>query len=177
MVHGERALYRSDWLDLVLVDVEVPGGPRFEHHAVRYPFPAAGVVMHDPDRGVLLLWRHRFITDTWGWEIPGGRLEEGESAVQAAEREAYEETGWKPGPLTRLVSYHPSNGTTDQIFHAFVAAGATHVGDPPDAAESERIEWVPLERARSLIRAGEMRDGLSLVALTTAFALGYFDLA
>ena len=71
-VHGERRLYDSEWMRLVLVDVEVPGVERFDHHVVRYPQPASGTVVHDPDRGVLLLWRHRFITDTWGWEIPAG---------------------------------------------------------------------------------------------------------
>ena len=72
IVHGERALYSSPWVGLRMVDVEIPGGERFEHHVVRVPRQAAGCVVHDPDRGVLLLWRHRFITDTWGWEIPAG---------------------------------------------------------------------------------------------------------
>src|SRR3989442_683368 len=71
-VHGERSLYESEWLRLVLVDVEIPDGDRFEHHVIRFPNHAAGTVVRDPDRGVLLLWRHRFITDTWGWEIPAG---------------------------------------------------------------------------------------------------------
>ena len=84
-VHGERSLYESDWMCLRLVDVELPGGRRFEHHVLRTPAHAAGVVVHDPDRGVLLLWRHRFITDEWGWEIPAGRIDDGE-AVEAAAR-------------------------------------------------------------------------------------------
>ena len=67
-VHGERTLYDSDWVGLGLVDVEVPGGSRFDHHVVRLPHGAVGTVVHDRTRGVLLLWRHRFITDTWGWE-------------------------------------------------------------------------------------------------------------
>jgi len=46
---------------------------------------------------VLLLWRHRFITVTWGWEIPVGRAEPGGSPAQAAAREVEEETGWRPG--------------------------------------------------------------------------------
>jgi hypothetical protein len=31
-VHGERTLYDSPWVGLALVDVEVPGGVRFDHH-------------------------------------------------------------------------------------------------------------------------------------------------
>ena len=171
-IHGERSLHESDWLSLRMVDIEIPGGPRFEHHVVRFPLPAAGVVIHDPERGVLLLWRHRFVTDTWGWEIPAGRVEHGESVDDAAHREALEETGWRPGPLRHLVSFHPSNGSVDQTFHIYVADGATHVGDPVDAFEAERVEWIPVPEVRELIRRGEVRDGLSLGGLSTALAMG-----
>lgn len=170
-VHGERALYESPWVRLVLVDVEIPDGERFEHHVVRVPQDAAGTVVHDPDRGLLLLWRHRFATDTWGWEIPAGRVDEGERAEQAAAREVLEETGWRPGPLTHLTSYHPSNGLSDQTFHVYEAAGAVHEGEPSDPAESERVAWVPVAQVRRLLRGGEVHDGLSLVGLTWWLAL------
>ncbi len=44
---------------------------------VLLPRPAAGTVVVDAERGVLLLWRHRFITGTWGWEIPAGGVDSG----------------------------------------------------------------------------------------------------
>ena len=172
-VHGERALYESEWVSLALVDVEIPGGERFEHHVIRTPCDAAGTIVFDPARGVLLLWRHRFITDTWGWEIPAGRVDPGETAIDAAAREAYEETGWRAGPLTHLVRFQPSNGISDQVFEIFVAQGATHVGDPTDASESERIEWVPIATLRDEMQAGHMADGLSLTALSYALAFGH----
>jgi 8-oxo-dGTP pyrophosphatase MutT (NUDIX family) len=170
-VHGERPIYDSEWMRLVLVDVEIPGVERFDHHVVRYPQAASGTVVHDPDRGVLLLWRHRFITDTWGWEIPAGRIETGETPEQAAVRETLEETGWRPGPLTRVGSYAPSNGTSDQIFHVFTAAGATHVGEPTDIGESERVAWLPVGEVRRLVVDDEVTDGLTLTSLLWALAV------
>lgn len=167
--HGERSIYDSEWLRLVLVDVEVPGGDRFEHHVIRFPREASGTVIRHPDRGVLLLWRHRFITDTWGWEIPAGGIDPGETPEQAAVREAVEESGWRPERLRRLGSYAPSNGTTDQVFHLFVADTAVHVGEPTDPTESERVEWVPLDEVRRTIAAGEIFDGLTLTALLWTF--------
>ena len=164
-VHGERTLYESPWMSLALADVEVPGGRRFEHHLLRIPRPAAAVVVHDPGRGVLLLWRHRFITDRWGWEVPAGAVEPGESPAEAGAREALEETGWRPGPLRPLLEFTPVPGAVDHTFHVLAADGAERVGEPHDPGEAERVEWVPLERVRELIRAGEVPDGYSLTAL------------
>ena len=164
-VHGERSLYDSEWMGLSLVDVEIPEGERFEHHVIRVPRAAAGVLVHDPDRGVLMLWRHRFITDTWGWEIPAGRVDDGETPAEAAVREAVEEAGWRPHAVEHLVSYHPANGVSDLLFHVFTATGADHVGPPTDASESERIEWVPVDRLPGIVRNGEMGDGMSVTAV------------
>jgi 8-oxo-dGTP pyrophosphatase MutT (NUDIX family) len=169
-VHGEREIYGSEWLRLVLVDVEVPGVDRFDHHVIRFPLAASGTVVRDRERGVLLLWRHRFITDTWGWEIPAGRIEAGETPEQAAARETEEETGWRPGPLRALGAYAPINGTTDARFHIFLAAGATHIGDPTDVGESERIAWHTPAAVRELITGGQINDGLSLTALLWSLA-------
>lgn len=174
-VHGEQILYDSEWVRLTLADVEIPGpqGRRFGHHVVRMPAPAAGVVVHDR-RGVLLLWRHRFITDTWGWEVPAGKVDPGETAAQAARREVIEESGWAPGPLTHLCSYAPASGVADHRFELFAADGATHLGDPTDLTEAERIEWVPVTTVRDEIAAGRVDNGLTLTALLWAFTFGLF---
>ena len=172
-VHGERALYTSDRLDLRLADVELPDGTRFDHHVVRLPRPAVGVIIIDRVRGVLLLRRHRFITDTWGWEIPAGGVDPGETLEQAAERESVEETGWRPLDLEWLGFSHPTNGLMEQRFEYFIAPGAEQVGDF-DRTETESIAWFAPEDVRTLIEQGEIPDGLSLTALGLAFTLGRF---
>jgi 8-oxo-dGTP pyrophosphatase MutT (NUDIX family) len=171
IVHGERSLYTSDWMNLTLVDIELPGGPRFEHHVLRLPAQAAGTVVVADD-GVLLLWRHRFATDTWGWEIPAGRVDEGESVIDAARRETEEETGWRPRALRPIATYHPLNGSSDATFHLFVADGADHIGEPTDPYESERVEWLSGERLEHEVADGNVRDGMSLTGLLWVLAFG-----
>jgi 8-oxo-dGTP pyrophosphatase MutT (NUDIX family) len=171
-VHGERSLYDSDWVRLHLADVEVPGSRRFEHHVVRMPAHAAGAVVHDEERGLLLLWRHRFITDSWGWEVPAGRIDSGETPVEAARREVEEATGWRPLDVRPLVSYYAANGVSDLTFHLFAAEGAEYVGEPTDLSEAERVTWLPPTDVRELVMTGGMPDGLRLTALLFAMARG-----
>ncbi|HUF99074.1 MAG TPA: NUDIX domain-containing protein, partial [Ilumatobacter sp.] len=92
---GDTNVYDCPWLQLVTSDVLLPDGTQIDHHVVRMPNPAAGTIIVN-DGHVLLLYRHRFITDTWGWEIPAGAADPGESVERAATREALEETGWEP---------------------------------------------------------------------------------
>ena len=130
------------------------------------PAEAAGVVVDDPDRGVLLLWRHRFITDTWGWELPAGRVDAGETAIEAGASETLEETGWRPGPLVPLTSYFAHNGTSDM----HVQPVPRHFGDTrrradrPRRGRTDRV-GVRGTTVRTEIRAGRIRDGLSLTGL------------
>ena len=85
--------------------------------------------------------------------------------MEAAAREVLEETGWRPGPLRHLITSEASNGLSDQRFLLYVADGASYVGEPSDPAESERVEWVTVERLRSLAQDGDVVDGLTLVAV------------
>lgn len=172
-VHGERTLYDSPWVSLGLADVELPDGSRLEHHVVRFPRVAAAAVVVDPARGVLLIHRHRFIPDVWGWEVPAGRVEAGEGLVEAAAREALEETGWRPGPGTLLGGGFAAPGMADLRHEIAIFEGAEHVGEPEDLNEADRVAWVPVERILPLIEAGEIPDAFTQQALLLALTLGW----
>jgi len=152
-------------MSLDLVDVEQPDGNRYEQHVLRMARPVAATVMADGEGRALLMWRHRHVTDTWGWEIPSGRIEAGESPEQAAAREAEEETGWRPGPLRLLVASQPSNGSVNTVHYIFHGQAAERVGDPVDRSEADRVEWVPLAEVSGLIAKGEIVSGPTLIGL------------
>ena len=168
-VHGARPVYESPWISVSLVDVEVPGGLRYEHHAMSSK-DAAGVLVHDPDRGVMLMWRHRFLVDQWGYEVPGGMIEPGETPEQAARRECIEEAGWAPGPLRLLQRFHPLAGQSTQTFWVFAAEGGEQVG-APHSDEAERIDWVDADELRRVVAANQVLDGLSVIAVLHHLAL------
>jgi 8-oxo-dGTP pyrophosphatase MutT (NUDIX family) len=162
-VFGERTLYDNPWVRLVKVDVQPPGRERFEHHVVRLQRVAIAVVQ-DVDR-VLMMWRHRFVTDEWGWELPGGIVEADEDGATAAAREVEEETGWRPGPMRHLLTFQPMIGMVDSPHELYAADSAEHIGGPLDEEEAVKIEWIPLDKALSLLEQGEVLGSGSIIAL------------
>jgi 8-oxo-dGTP pyrophosphatase MutT (NUDIX family) len=166
-VNSKRTLYRDQWVHLRTADIELPDGRHLDHRLIETG-PGAGAVVIT-DGKVLLLWRHRFITDTWGWEIPIGGIDSDETPEAAARREVEEETGWRPvGPMAPLVYTQPSPGLMTAEHHIFRADDAVRIGDPEDGFESERIEWVPLADIRSLIGKGDISSATTMVALLCA---------
>ncbi len=170
-VHAERPLYDNHWVRLTQVDVELPGGRRFWHHVVRLQTVAVAVVLDDHDR-VLLLHRHRFVPDAFGWELPGGFPDDGEALDAAAAREAEEETGWRPtGPPEHLTTFHPLPGMVDTENAIYLFRGAEQIGEPTDIEESGQVAWLPLDEVAKLIQRGEVLGSGSLVGLLYLLAL------
>lgn len=167
-VHGSRRVYASEWVNVDLDEVEVPGGRRFPHHVLRFPRTSVGAVVLDGD-SVLLLWRHRFTVDLWGWEIPAGWSDPGEDPEQAVRREIEEETGYRVSIVEPLTTYHPLSGISTQRYRLFIATGVQQVGTP-EAAEVSRVEWIPLTKVRNMLANGEVPDGPSLTALALVLA-------
>jgi 8-oxo-dGDP phosphatase len=162
--HGERAIYQSPWVWLGQVHVQPPGEDRYWHHVVRLRRAAVMALLDDQAR-VLLIWRHRFVPDRWGYELPGGLVDDGEEPAQAAARELREETGYRAGQVEYLLTFQPMPGTVDSEHYVFTGRDPERTGAPTDLAEAARVEWVPLESIPALIDAGHIWNAGSLTAL------------
>jgi 8-oxo-dGTP pyrophosphatase MutT (NUDIX family) len=161
---SEHTVYENRWLTVNLADVELPNGKHLDHFLIRQR-PVALCAAVNQHNEVLLLWRHRFIPDTWGWELPAGVVEAAETVEAAAAREMVEETGWRPGQLEHLITVEPTNGLSDAQHHVYWSRGAEWVGEPEDYFESEKREWVPLSRIPDMVAAGEIRSANAVAAL------------
>ncbi len=162
--YSERTIYADPWVWLGQVDVEIPGGDRFWHDVVRLHRAAIMVLVDDHDR-VLLLWRHRFVADRWGWELPGGLIDAGEEPEDAVVRELAEETGYQAAHVERLIEYQPMIGTVDSGHIVFTGRDPKKVGEPVEFSEADRIEWIPLSSVPELICSGQIWNAGTLIGL------------
>lgn len=165
-MHGERLVDDTRRARVSIAKIGLPDGVTFEQWVLRLPRAAMVVVVRE--ESVLMMWRHRWILDRWVWELPGGYVDDDEDAAVCAAREVEEETGWRPGPLTYLMTIQPMVGTADAENLLYLADGAEHIGDPPDINEAERIDWVPLESALDLIKRGEIVGAASVAGVLGA---------
>ncbi|GAA0628912.1 NUDIX hydrolase [Kutzneria viridogrisea] len=163
--YGERLIYDNRWVKLGLADVEAPNGERWEYHVVHLGRIAIALIVDDQDRA-LMLWRYRFATDQWGYELLGGLVDDGEEAAVTAAREAAEESGWQPvGEPEHLISFEPLPGQTTAPMDIYLWRNAEHIGEPTDTEEQGRVEWVPLSRVQELAQRKELLGAGTLVAL------------
>ncbi|MFL1381381.1 NUDIX hydrolase [Nocardiopsis protaetiae] len=164
VVHGECTLYDSPWVRLGKADITTPSGDRFEHHTVTLPSAAVIAVLDPSGEHVLMSYRHRFVPDVWGWELPGGLLDPEETPEQTAVREVLEETGHRVGSVEHVTTFEPMIGTVRSPHHVFVGHDAELVAEPTELDEGV-YEWVPLAKVRSLISEGRIQSSGTLIAL------------
>ena len=169
LVHGERIIYDNEWIRLFLTDVEQPDGERFESHVAKLK-AAAMLVLIDTEDRVLLMWRHRFVSDRWGWELPGGHVDEGDDPEDAALRELLEEVGYRPKTLRHVTRFQPMVGMIDSWHDVFVGEGAEKIAEPTETNEMARMEWVPLSSVMSKISDGDIWNSGASIGLLHVLA-------
>ena len=111
---------------------------------------AVSALIQDAD-GKILLARH----PRRGWEFPGGQVEEGETLLQALQREIHEETGVRAviGPLAGVYS---NIKPPCKVIFGFL--GRAEGGELRTSAESEAVGWVPREQVLARITHPAIRD-------------------
>ena len=116
----------------------------------RQEIPAVSVALVNGDR-VLLVRRGR-PPSLRLYAFPGGRMEAGESAEQAARRELFEETGLVAGKLALyrelLIGREPH--TNPSVFRLQVFTGEHEGGEPRAGDDADEAGWYTLADMENL---------------------------
>lgn len=136
-----------------------------KEYFVRDSGQRAGVVVVR-EKSVLLVRQYRLLIDRLSWEIPGGKVNEGETPEAAAVRECLEETRVRCGNLKPLVSFHPGLDILHNPTYLFYTNEFQEtIGHNLPVNEVCQHVWMPLARCSEMVFEQKIVDGLSLVAL------------
>ncbi len=162
-------LYSGRIVNLDLDSVRFPNDSVGQLEMLRHPGASAVVPFLDPpgeaDPRVVLIRQFRHAADGYIWEVPAGRLDEGEAPETCAERELEEETGMRARRLERLTTIYTTPGFTDERIHLFLAEGLEPGAEHREADEFMELHTVRWSTVMAMIERGEITDGKTLVSL------------
>jgi len=84
--------------------------------------------------------------------------------VEAARREAWEETGYETSGHELVYTYYPMNGISNKVFHIVRCQAGEKTGEF-DRNEVQQLRWASRGEIEAMLKDGVLRDGLSLTAL------------
>jgi ADP-ribose pyrophosphatase len=109
--------------------------------------------------------QYRHAAGQYLWEVPAGKMDEGEERLAAAKRELKEETGYRAKKWTRLVRYFASPGFLGEWMQVFLAEGLIAGEATPEEDELLEVVLVPLSEVLQMIDKGKILDGKTLVSV------------
>lgn len=167
-----RRVYAGRVIAVDLDTVRFPDGSTGELEMVRHPGASAIVpFLSDPageDPHILLVKQYRYAADGFIYEVPAGKLDDGEDPAVCAARELREETGCTAASIEHLTTIYTTPGFTDERIHLYLAHGLTRGEVAHEQDEFMTVESMSISRALEMIRDGEIDDGKTVIAILYA---------
>ncbi len=143
-------------------------GEQFRRMVVTHQGSAVVVPMNK-DGAVLLVSQWRAPLRASIWELPAGRIDEGETPLKAARRELAEETGLRARVWKRIARLHPSPGYVSELMHLYLATSLSQGESAPEGDEDIRVRWFARQELEQWIDAGRFTDAKTIAGVLMAW--------
>jgi ADP-ribose pyrophosphatase len=164
---SSRISYKGPVFTVVTDEVQEPGGIRARRDVVHHS--GSVVVLAVDDGGtepqVLLERQYRHAAGQFLWELPAGRVDEGERELAAAKRELLEETGYRARTWKKALDFYVSPGFLDETMNIYLARGLEAGTAQPEEDERIAIRFFPLSRAERMATSGVIRDAKTICGI------------
>lgn len=150
-----RYVLRDRWLTVRADDcITSRGAVLSPYYVVERPDFVA-VLAVDRDNHVILVRQYRHGLGAMSLELPGGVLDAGETdPLAVAKRELFEETGYRGGCFSPLVSLGVQPASASNRAHLVLAKDVEPGHAQPEACEDITVVRVTREEARALAISG-----------------------
>ncbi len=165
---SEKYVYKGKVVNLKLDRVKLPGGEEHLREVVEHRGSVA-ILPVTPGKEFFLIKQFRMAVGEELWEIPAGRIEEGESIEECVKRELKEETGLSAGKIKKLGEYYPSPGYCTEIIHIYLAEELEEGEASPEKDEFIEMGKFTREEIVKLIKEGGIKDGKTYTSFLLFF--------
>ncbi|SPE44736.1 NUDIX hydrolase [Candidatus Sulfotelmatobacter sp. SbA7] len=175
-VLSSRVSYRGPVFSVTTDEVQEPGGVRARRDVVRHSGSvvvlAVDVLAVDAAKAsrkgeprILLERQYRHAAQSMMWELPAGRIHDGETPLTAAKRELLEETGYRARQWKRILHFYVSPGFLDETMTLYLASGLQAGTAQPEADEKIAARFFGLSEAKGLALQGRIRDAKTIAGI------------
>jgi ADP-ribose pyrophosphatase len=165
---SSQLVYDGGLLKVYRDQVRLHDGTLAWREYVKHP-GAVMVLAFVGDETILLERQFRYPKNRHFIEIPAGKLEPDEPALDTAKRELIEECGFEASEWWKIATLDPSIGYSTEVIHLYGARGLKHVGAALDAGEHLQVFEAKVADAIDWVRQGVVTD------TKTTFALLWWD--
>ncbi len=161
-ITSTKEVYSCSLFRVTEDEAEDRTGWKMKRSVVRHHGSAVMMAVDAKNR-VMLVRQYRLPAGQYLWELPAGKLDEGESPLQAAKRELIEETGLRAKTWKKLTTFFPSPGYVEEKMTIYLATDLTEGEAQP--MEDERIEtrWFTKKELRDLIASNKILDAKTMI--------------
>jgi ADP-ribose pyrophosphatase len=155
-------VYKNPYFTVTDDELIDPEGVEIRRVTITHPGSASVLPVDDKGR-ILLVRQYRYAADEFMWELPAGRIDDGEKPLQAARRELAEETGYRASKWKKLVMFFSSPGILAERQHVFLATGLK-LGEKLPVHEDERVtmRWFKPKEIDAMIEGGKLADAKTI---------------
>ena len=166
-VLSSQVSYRGPVFSVTTDEVLEPGGIRARRDVVRHSGSVVVLALEEgaSEPRVLLERQYRHAAQGFMWELPAGRVDEGERELAAAKRELLEETGYTAERWKKILHFYVSPGFLDETMSIYLARGLRAGTAQPEADEKIAVRFFPLSRAEGMARRGVIRDAKTIAGI------------
>ncbi len=166
-VISSRIAYKGPVFSVTTDEVEEPGGIRTRRDIVRHPGSIVVLAIDGPasDPQVLLERQYRHAAGQMMWELPAGRIDDGERELAAAKRELLEETGYTARRWKNILHFYVSPGFLDETMSIYLAQGLESGIAQPEADEKIATRFFPVSATIRMVNRGLIRDAKTIAGV------------
>lgn len=164
---SSQVAYKGPVFSVTTDFVEEPGGIRARRDVIRHSgsIVILAVESSHSEPHILLERQYRHAAGAMMWELPAGRIDEGEAPLAAARRELLEETGYTAGQWKKILHFYVSPGFLDETMTIYLAQGLEAGEAQPEADEKIAVRFFPLSIARKMVLDGRIRDAKTMCGI------------